>query len=121
MLVDRNIEVSKYDLAKKESREDFLAFLEEKAHEISENIQYLSVTTDDFMNFFNPDTEQEAVLVEEPLKKALKLIETSMINKGIKITLRMDARKRCRLYQNEVMQVVLNILQNARMPWYKTT
>jgi len=113
MLVDRNIEVSKYDLAKKESRKDFLAFLAEKAHEINENIQYLSATTDDFMNFFNPDTEQEAVLVDKPLKKALKLIKTSMLDKNIEISLQMDAKKRCTLYKNEVMQVLLNILQNA--------
>ena len=113
MLIDRNMEIGKYDLSKKEGTETFLEFLKEKNNEINENIQYLSTTTDDFMSFFNPDTEQEIVLLNEPIEKALKLIQTSMTNKGIELSIQLDAKKRCALYQNEVMQVLLIILQNA--------
>lgn len=113
MLIDRNMEMQKYDLSKEEGREAFFSFLEEKSDEINENIQYLSVTTDDFMNFFNPDTQKEVALLNESIRKALKLIRTSMINKDIEIAMHLDAKKRCNLYQNEVMQVILNILQNA--------
>jgi len=113
MLIDRNIETDKFDLDNSNSREAFFSFLEEKHESIHQNIQHLSTTTEDFRDFFNPNTEQDFISINKPVEKALNLMKTSISNNGIKITTDMKSNKQCRLYQNKVMQVILNILKNA--------
>ncbi len=113
MVIDRNIETDKFDLNNSASREKFFLFLEEKHESIHQNIQHLSSTTEDFRDFFNPNTKQDFVSINVPVEKALNLMLTSISNNGIKITTSMNSTKKCHLYQNKVMQVVLNILKNA--------
>lgn len=113
MVIDRNIETNKFDLAHKNSKEAFFLFLEAKHESIHQNIQHLSTTTEDFRDFFNPNTEQDYISINAPVEKALNLMKTSINNNGIKITTNMKSSKKCHLYQNKVMQVILNILKNA--------
>jgi len=113
MVIERNIEIGKYDFSSKEGREVFFNFLINKHEEINENIQYLSSTTDDFRNFFNPDTEKEIIYINTPIQKALKLILSSMYNSDIEVIIDLKSNKQCEIYANEVMQVFLNILKNA--------
>jgi len=113
MLIDRNIETDKFDLDNSNSREAFFLFLEEKHESIHQNIQHLSATTEDFRDFFNPNTEQDYISINAPVEKALNLMKTSINNNGIKITTDIKSNKKCHLYQNKVMQVILNILKNA--------
>jgi len=113
MVIDRNIETDKFDLDNNNDREKFFLFLEEKHESIQQNIQHLSSTTEDFRDFFNPNTEQDFISINEPVEKALNLMKTSISNNGIKITTDINSKKKCHLYQNKVMQVILNILKNA--------
>lgn len=113
MVIDRHIETDKFDLDNSNDRGKFFLFLEEKHESIHENIQHLSSTTEEFRDFFNPNTEQDFISINVPVEKALNLMKTSISNNGIKITTDINSNKKCRLYQNKVMQVILNILKNA--------
>ncbi len=113
MGIEVKLSSGKFDLDDKNDRKDFLAYLEKKHHSINEYVQFLSTTTDDFRNFFNPNKQKDVISLTAPVTRALKIVQTSMQNKEIEIVMDFRANSEFALYQNEVMQVVLNILQNS--------
>lgn len=113
ILIERYLESNKFDLTDSQGKKEFMVFLEESHTNIYNHLDYLSTTTDDFRNFFNPNTKKELLSINVPINKALKLIETSMINQNIKLIVRLNATKMSYLYVNEMIQVILNLLKNA--------
>ena len=104
---------NRFDLDKKEEREEFLNFLEEKHNSISNYTESLSETIDDFRNFFKPDKQKTKVSLTKPIIKALAIATPSILNKGIKINTSYGVDGEIEIYKNELMQVILNILKNA--------
>jgi signal transduction histidine kinase len=111
--VESKLAIGKYNLDEKEDRDKFLKFLDKKHKNIIEYVQGLSETIDEFRNFFKPDKKKQKVSLIEPIQKALKIVEVSMSSKGINIDCEFDNITDLELYQNEIMQVILNILKNA--------
>jgi len=103
----------KFNLDDKNDREKFLAYLERKHHSINDYVQYLSETTDDFRNFFNPNKSKESTSLTAPIENALNIVQIPMQNSGIEIVKEYKIDTKLDLYQNEVMQVVLNLLKNS--------
>ncbi len=112
-----NIEIKlasgKFNLDDKNDREKFLLFLEKKHQNINAYVQSLSTTTDDFRNFFNPTKRKDTVFLTMPIEKALEIVQTLMQDNGIEIITDFQEDPVYSLYQNEVMQVVLNLLKNS--------
>ncbi|NPA50617.1 MAG: HAMP domain-containing histidine kinase [Epsilonproteobacteria bacterium] len=104
---------NRFDLDKKDEREQFLSFLEEKHNSISNYTENLSETIDDFRNFFKPDRQKNKISLTRPIKKALSIVKPSMVNKGIEINTSYKVDTKIKMYKNELMQVILNILKNA--------
>jgi len=92
---------------------DLVGFLDKKHKNINEYVQFLSTTIDDFRSFFKPDKSKELVNLTVPIVKALSIVEISMKNKGIKILTDYQDNDVLEIYQNEVVQVILNILKNS--------
>jgi signal transduction histidine kinase len=113
MGIQSKLSIGKFDFSKEQDRVKFLRFLEKKHQNIGEYVKTLSDTIDDFRNFFKPDKIKEKVSFNEPIKRALKIVETSMSSKGIDIKCTFDTVNEVYMYQNELMQVILNILKNA--------
>jgi len=103
----------KFNLSKLEDRDEFLKFSDKKLNRINDYVQVLSNTIDDFRNFFKPDKEKELVTLSTPITRALQIVENSMSSKNITITTEFDNDDKVLMYQNEMMQVILNILKNA--------
>jgi signal transduction histidine kinase len=107
------IELEKYDLSKEEEREQFLTYLMQKLDNIENYTNSLSNTIDDFKNFYNPNKEIIKESITIPIKKAIDIMQSSfnrhhiMIEKNFKTTAIIEH------YTNEIMQVILNILNNA--------
>jgi len=76
-------------------------------------IQHLSNTIDDFKNFFKPQKEKKLSSFDVIVHKAITLIEHSLQNKSIDIELKIKSVKEFVTYENELMQVVLNLLKNS--------
>jgi C4-dicarboxylate-specific signal transduction histidine kinase len=76
-------------------------------------VQILSSTIDDFRNFFKPEKEKERVKLTLPIIRALNIVEESMKSKNITIVTEFNVDKKVTIYQNEMMQVFLNILKNS--------
>jgi len=90
-------------------KEELLHVLEE----ISNSVVYLSNTIDDFKTYFHPNKEATEVSIGELLQKAIGFIEPRAKEKKILIRLEGETTLKAMVYANELIQVVLNILNNA--------
>ena len=82
-------------------------------HSISKNIEYLSTTIDDFRDFFKPNKEKQNTNFDIITQKALSLIEASIKNQKITLNLNIKEISNFNSFENELIQVVLNLLKNA--------
>jgi len=113
LVIERHLETDKFELKQNSRSEEFIDFMTQKHELIYKNVEYLSTTTDDFRDFFNPHSTKEHLNINIPIQKALMLIENSIINKGIQLHIDLKSKHSYTFYPNEVMQVILNLLKNA--------
>ena len=111
--VQTKLALGKFDLESKEGVDKLIEFLEKKHRGVNEYVEFLSTTIDDFRNFFKPDKSKELVLITIPVHRALQIVKSSMESRGITVETDFECNEAVSMYQNEMMQVVLNILKNA--------
>ena len=109
--IQTKLATGKYD--NQDSNEDLYKFLNTKHKRINEYVQFLSTTIDDFRNFFKPDKKKELVTFETPIGRALLIVEGSLTSHGIDIAYTFNVNEKVEMYQNEIMQVILNIIKNS--------
>ena len=81
--------------------------------EISETIGYLSETIDDFKTYFHPDKKSDKVIIDELLEKAVQFVSARAKSKKVAIHVDAEVPFEVELFANELIQVLLNILNNA--------
>ncbi|MBU1658684.1 cache domain-containing protein [bacterium] len=89
-------------------------YLNIKIKEGTDLLEFMSVTIDDFRNYFRPEKEKQFVLVSDAIKKSVGLISKSLENDGIEIELYSSGRDLTHIYNNEFMQVILNLIKNSK-------
>jgi len=87
--------------------------VEQKAKDISNYAYHLSVTIDDFRNFFKPNKEKNKTTYDDIVKSVRRIIEISLVNKNIQFRQELNCHKPFTTYSNELKQVVLNLIKNA--------
>ena len=91
---------------------------EDELLEASKNIinqtQELSKTIDDFREFFKPDKSTERVSVNDIINDAMNVIGKSLENNNIEVILHLDESLEVTTFSRELMQVIINILKNAK-------
>ena len=91
---------------------------EENLHELiatlNEQTNYLSQTVDDFRNFFKSDKEQTQTNITTLLQNIKKLIIKSLENNNIKLELPKMSDIMLLTYPNQLTQVLINIINNAK-------
>ena len=81
---------------------------------INNSAQYLSQTIDDFRNFFNPEKNRFTEFkISSPINKTLKLLLPKYKTQNIEIIQDIDDIEILSL-ENEIIQVLINIFNNAR-------
>ncbi len=80
--------------------------------EINENVQFMSKTIDDFRNFFKPGRKRSQFAVFDFVEKAVSLSGSGFLNIKVANKCRKDISI-CGYY-NELLQVAVNIMNNAR-------
>jgi len=80
---------------------------------IEEFVNHLSSTIDDFSNFFKPSKVKQSFYIYEAINKALSIATYSLSKKSIDLELDLDESLKVETYQNELIQVLLNIIKNA--------
>ncbi|MFA6137460.1 MAG: PAS domain-containing protein [Sulfurimonas sp.] len=108
-----NIMLNNYDLSHKEEAKKFKEYLCENLNNVEAYTQILSKTIDDFRNFYKSDKNSMLLRINEPVEKALSIIQVSLINNGVKIRQVYRSTKKVNLFDSEIMHVILNILKNA--------
>jgi C4-dicarboxylate-specific signal transduction histidine kinase len=114
MGVTIKIESGKFNLSDPYEQKKFLSYLQRKHNSILEYVQYLSDTTDDFRNFFNPNKSKALTLLTFPIENALNIVESSLKKNRIEIIKELKADPEIMMYHNEIMQVILNLLKNSQ-------
>ena len=87
--------------------------LEKTLENISDTVVYLSETIDDFQTYFRPNKNSEKVSIKDILQKSINFIKPRLKQKTIDIELNVKEDIEIETFQNELVQVFLNILNNA--------
>jgi len=80
---------------------------------ISDTVVYLSDTIDDFQTYFRPDRELNELEVELLIEKVIGFIAPRLKKSKIEIVVNSQKSIVLKTYTNELIQVLLNILNNA--------
>ncbi len=81
---------------------------------IIQQTTYLSNTIDDFRNFIKNSNEKGEVLISNVIKKALSILNASAVNNNIIIILNTKEDVSILGYENQLIQALINILNNAK-------
>jgi signal transduction histidine kinase/ABC-type nitrate/sulfonate/bicarbonate transport system substrate-binding protein len=87
--------------------------IDEKLLEIESLTKYMSKTIDDFRNFFDDSKVKNRFVLEDVLKKSLKILEAEIKKHNIVLVQGIETEHQCYGYPNELQQVLLTILNNA--------
>ena len=77
-------------------------------------IQNMSQTIEDFINFFKPHKPKSAFAVAESFDEAMQMLEKTLEKEYIEITREIDDSLKVKGVTNELSQVFINLLQNAK-------
>ncbi|MBU0720664.1 PAS domain S-box protein [bacterium] len=94
---------------------DFDANTAEKySRDILEQTSHLSKTIDDFRNFFKPDKTFSKVKMQTIIGETYAIVKESLINNNIEFKAKYNSYSEVSAYQRELMQVFVNIINNAK-------
>ncbi|WP_417333738.1 PAS domain-containing sensor histidine kinase [Halarcobacter sp.] len=82
-------------------------------NDINEQVQYLSKTIDDFRNFFKPNKQKNRFNLKSVIKTSIKLSKARYTKKHIEFITSIEDMELF-TYENELLQVLLNIITNAK-------
>lgn len=85
-----------------------------EAQQILHQTEYLSKTIDDFRTFFRPNKEKNEIKVLDILVEAQQIMGKSLENHNIELTFVDNSHETILTYSRELLQVVLNLLKNAK-------
>ncbi len=88
--------------------------LKEQLDDILLQTSYLSQTIDDFKDFFKPEKEPIYTTLDDCVDQTLQIVQKSIVNNAIELQTDLNAPERIRTYDREVLQVLLNIIKNAK-------
>jgi PAS domain S-box-containing protein len=89
-------------------------YIKEKVNKVMDLIRYMSETIDDFKDFFKPQYAQSTFILGEVIDKTVKFIESNFEHNNIPIYLEGKSDLVLSGFPNELSQVMLNILVNAK-------
>jgi len=108
------LELEQYNLSDKKEREDFIKFLYIKLDKIAHNTQNLSKIIANFSDFYKPHKHSEVVTLDSVILKSKVLFEDIIKSAKIKVIFDLNANDEIYVHENEFMQVILNIVNNAK-------
>ena len=85
----------------------------ELSQKITDYAQHLSVTIDDFRNFFREDKVKNKTSLEAIVSGTLTIVKPTLENAEIKLLVQKVSDTEINTFVSEVQQVVLNIIKNA--------
>jgi two-component system CheB/CheR fusion protein len=81
---------------------------------LDEQTQYLSHTIDDFRTFFKPEKAKEKISLCKIFDKLKSMLLKTLENNNISIEFTHNCKIEIETYPNELLQVLLNLINNAK-------
>ena len=88
--------------------------IDECVHSVNEQIKLLQDTSRDFLNYYRPDKESKRFSLNDAVKQAVKFTQNSMKMKHITMQITEQETVYIDGYANELNQVIINLLNNAK-------
>jgi len=88
--------------------------LRECTKDVSNQVEYLSRTIDDFRDYLKPHKHKTTVSILSLFDNLKKLIGKSLSNHNIELQIGVDNEFKMTLLANELLQVLINIINNAK-------
>lgn len=88
--------------------------VEEKLMEIESLTEYMSKTIDNFKNFFNPDKQKKRFNLRKGVEDSLAILKGALEVHFINIEIDIDEKHECQCYLEELQQVIVVIVNNAK-------
>ena len=85
----------------------------ELSNKIQNFSQHLSKTIDDFRDFFKTNKKKTKTNFKKIVNDVLDIIQNSLTNKNIKLSVNVASSNDFIAYENELKQVLLNLIKNA--------
>lgn len=77
-------------------------------------IKKMSSTIDDFRNFFKQDKEMHVFFMQDLIDESIGFMENILEEHNIAITSNIEPSTQIRTYKNELIQVMINLINNAK-------
>ena len=87
--------------------------LENEITLISDYSQHLSLTIDDFRNFFKTDREKVSTKLENVIENTISIVKSTLDSNYINLITDYKCTKEINIYSTELSQVILNLIKNA--------
>ena len=84
------------------------------AQDVIKQTEHLSQTIDDFRNFFKPEKERISIKLEEVIKESIFIVKDNLKNNNINLDCTFSSEQTTKVYKRELMQVYINIINNAK-------
>lgn len=81
---------------------------------VSNQVQHLSNTVDDFRNFFKPDKKMIKMNISQLIDQANRLLASSLKDNNIELVIQNNDDYKIETFGNELLQVILNLVNNAK-------
>ena len=108
------LELEVYNLKDDKEQKDFLNFVYGSLHKTTTYLQNLSNTITNFSNFYKPNREFTSENVDAVILKAYNLVADSLSSEEIEVEFKLESNNEFMMHENEFMQVILNIIYNAK-------
>jgi signal transduction histidine kinase len=97
-----------------ENKELTREYLDEKIEEGTQLLTHMANTMEESKDFFTPDKTREEVVIADVVAHTLPLIEKSLEARKITLQYLLDCNVSLKIFRNELMQVILNVINNAK-------
>jgi PAS domain S-box-containing protein len=88
-------------------------FFTSRLERISNYVQHLSSTIDDFREFFKPDKIKQETTFCKIMENTLELVHVGLESNNITVLTEYDCKCSLFSYSNELLQVAMNLIKNA--------
>ncbi|RXJ86283.1 sensor histidine kinase [Arcobacter sp. CECT 8985] len=89
-------------------------YLNEIVKDSKKQINFMSETLDNFKGFYQPNRKKESFFISEAINSSINIIKNSLLQDNIKIDVQIIKDKKISAYKNELIQVILNLITNAK-------
>lgn len=84
------------------------------SNDLSIQVNHLSTTVDDFIDFFKAQRNQVMYSISKVIEKTLQLMNASLKNNHIEVIKYIDEVDDIMMYPNELSHVILNLIKNSK-------